>query len=145
MTEWFQQLRTIYLVLDDRHRQALWNRFIKYIYPTNNGDAIQNWRILQNLKQRRLRPGRSWKTVLRFILRGMVLGHCDMNILLNLFFLHFPLTRKVQPWYPGLKCKQKYSKPDHSAVQVGFYRTLTKPVLDLYQRSPRIIAFPFIP
>ena len=107
MTEWFQQLRTIYLVLEDRHRQALWNRFIKYIYPTNNGDAIQNWRILQNLKQRRLRPGRSWKTVLRFILRGMVLGHCDLDILLDPFFLHLPLTTEIKLWYPCLECKQK--------------------------------------
>ena len=43
--------------------------------------------------------------ILRFILNGMIAGHCDLDILLDPFFLHFPSHMEVSPWYPGLREK----------------------------------------
>ena len=40
-------------------------------------------------------------------LEGMIEGHCDLEILLDTFFLHFSSFKEVSPWYPGLGCKPK--------------------------------------
>ena len=33
----------------------------------------------------------------------MIEGHCDLNILLDLFFLHYVALSEKQIWYPGLR------------------------------------------
>ena len=42
--------------------------------------------------------------------RGMVLGHCDLDILLKPFFLHLPLTTEVQPWFMVWSVSRKTSQ-----------------------------------
>ena len=34
-------------------------------------------------------------------------GYCDLDILLDSFFLHFPSQIEVHSWYPGPGCKRK--------------------------------------
>ena len=36
------------------------------------------------------------------ILSGMIASHCDLDILLDPFFLHYPRIHKERVWYPGL-------------------------------------------
>ena len=45
--------------------------------------------------------------MLRFILQGMIDGHCDLDLLLDPFFMHLPSSVKMRPWYPGLGDPQK--------------------------------------
>ena len=47
--------------------------------------------------------------ILRFILRGIVLRNCGLDVLFDPFFLHFPLTTDVQPLCPAREYKQKKS------------------------------------
>ena len=51
--------------------------------------------------QRRSRSGPKWKIVLRTILQGIIAGHCDLDILLDPIFLHFPRLKEAKTWYPG--------------------------------------------
>ena len=59
-------------------------------------------RMYQQRKQRRSRSGSRWKTVLRFILQGMVDGHYDLDLFLDPIFMHLPSPVEMRPWYPGL-------------------------------------------
>jgi hypothetical protein len=53
-------------------------------------------------KQRRSRFGARWKNFLKRILSGMIAGYCDLDILLDPFFLHYPRPHEERVWYPGL-------------------------------------------
>ena len=45
--------------------------------------------------------------MLRFILQGMIDGHCDLDLLLDPFFMHFPSLTEMRPWFPGYGDPQK--------------------------------------
>ena len=45
------------------------------------------------------------KTCLRFIRQGMIEGYCDLDVLLDPFFLHLPAPSEKRVWHPGLGCK----------------------------------------
>ena len=45
--------------------------------------------------------GTRWKQLAKFIFQGMVKGHGDLDILLDPFFMHFPLPREERDWYPS--------------------------------------------
>ena len=64
-------------------------------------------KFCEERKQRRSRSGHRWKNVLRFILQGMISGQCDLDILLDPYFLHFPRTTDKKMWYPGLGSKSR--------------------------------------
>ena len=40
--------------------------------------------------------------MLRYILQGMIHGHCDLDVLLDPFFMHLPSQLEIRPLYPGL-------------------------------------------
>ena len=108
LTGWFNELADIYLEYEDRHRQALWEAIhFLYISRELRKEYPELAQFCQQRKQRRSRSGPRWKTILRVILQGMIEGHCDLDILLDPYFLHFPVYAEVRPWYPGLDCKQK--------------------------------------
>ena len=56
----------------------------RYLFPSVDTSRI--WR-------RSLKSGTS---------DDLVLGHCDLDILLDPIFLHFPRPNEVKTWYPGL-------------------------------------------
>jgi hypothetical protein len=57
-------------------------------------DGHRFWKNLWlGRKQRRSRAGARLKTLLKHFLAGMVAGHCDLDLLLDPFFLHFPRVR----------------------------------------------------
>ena len=40
------------------------------------------------------------------VLQGMIDGLCDLDILLDPVFLHFPRLNEKRVWYPGLSVKR---------------------------------------
>ncbi|ETM40422.1 hypothetical protein L914_13617 [Phytophthora nicotianae] len=54
-------------------------------------------------KQRRSRPGDRWKSFLQQVFIGMLRGYCDLDLLLDQLFLHFPRQGEVGAWYPGIE------------------------------------------
>jgi hypothetical protein len=100
---WFQQLLDLYYTFEDRYIQTLWES--THTLPISTADRVSDPGLAlycDQRKQRRSRSGPPWKTVLRFILRGMIDGHCDIDILLDPVFLHLPRVAEKQFWYPGL-------------------------------------------
>jgi hypothetical protein len=60
-------------------------------------------RFNRDRKQRRSRAGTRWKKILEIVLQGMIQGHCDLDLLLDPFLLHFPRKNAEDgAWYPGL-------------------------------------------
>ena len=112
ITGWFQSLVELYQDFEDHHRQALWES--THVLPITS-DQRKTDPDLANFckerKQRRSRSGHRWKNVLRFILQGMISGQCDLDILLDPYFLHFPRATDKKMWYPGLGSKSR-SIPD---------------------------------
>ncbi|ETO61450.1 hypothetical protein F444_20538 [Phytophthora nicotianae P1976] len=49
------------------------------------------------------RGGGRWKPFLQQVLIGLLLGYCDLDLLLDPFFLHFPRPGEAGAWYPGIE------------------------------------------
>ena len=107
--DWVEaRLVTLYREFENRCRQSLWESTHSIYIPKEKRDLDPDLdRFWHERKQRRSRSGPRWKTILRFILRGMIDGHCDLDILLDPFFMHFPGYLEVPPWFPGFGCSQK--------------------------------------
>ena len=58
--------------------------------------------------------------MLRFILQGMMDGHCDLDLFLDPFVIHFPSPVEMRPWYTGLGDPQEHTQPDLSPDAAGF-------------------------
>ncbi|KAG2993628.1 hypothetical protein PC118_g3934 [Phytophthora cactorum] len=59
-------------------------------------------RVLYHLKEHRSRAGDRWEAFLQLVLEGMGRRLCDLDLLLDSFFLHFPQSWEAGVWYPGL-------------------------------------------
>ena len=97
-------MSTRYLELDSSNWQVLWES--THAFPISPAQR-QSDRFMQAFwlqrKQRRSRLGARWKNVLKMILRGMISGHCDLDILLDPFFLHYPRPHEERVWSLGLE------------------------------------------
>ena len=121
-TGWFAELASAYRDFETRHRQDLWEATHAIYLPAEQRDRDRKlaW-IYQQCKQRRSRCRPRWKTVLRFILRGMIHGHCDLDLFLDSFFMHLPSPVEMRPWYPGLgDSPKKHSQPDLRVGEFGY-------------------------
>ncbi|ETI30347.1 hypothetical protein L914_21756, partial [Phytophthora nicotianae] len=49
------------------------------------------------------RAGARWKSFLQQVLIGLLRGSCDLDLLLDSFFLHFPRPGEAGAWYPGIE------------------------------------------
>ena len=95
-----------YRAYEDRPRQTLWES--THVLPISSRQRQENPALAEFCearRQRRSRSGHSSKFVLRFILQGMIDGYCDLDILLDPLFSHFPASSEKILWYPGLECK----------------------------------------
>ena len=95
-----------YRAFEYRHRRAL--RESPHVLPISSRQRQADSGLTTFFEILRQLPSRSeprWKTVIRFILQGMIEGHCDLDILLDPFFLHLPALSEERIWYPGLGCK----------------------------------------
>ncbi|KAE9260180.1 hypothetical protein PR003_g34476 [Phytophthora rubi] len=55
---------------------------------------------------RRSHAGAHWKAFLEIFILAMREGWCDLDLLLDPFFLHFPKRSETATWYPGLASRQ---------------------------------------
>uniref|UniRef100_A0AAV1VNR9 Uncharacterized protein n=1 Tax=Peronospora matthiolae TaxID=2874970 RepID=A0AAV1VNR9_9STRA len=103
MTGWYRDMSHRYLELESTHRQALWESTHAFpIPPAQRRSERFMQTFWRQRKQRRSRFGARWKNFLKMILSGMIAGHCDLDILLDPFFLHYPRPHEDRVWYPGL-------------------------------------------
>ena len=102
-TGWYAEMAQRYRLLASDHIQAIWESLHQLPIAVDQrppGSFLQ--RYWTGRKQRRSRYGARWKTFLAFVLRGIIDGHCDLDIFLDPFFLHCPRQREKRAWYPGL-------------------------------------------
>ncbi|GMF41601.1 unnamed protein product [Phytophthora fragariaefolia] len=82
----FKPLVTAYIAFEDEHRQAYWESSHAIPISPAMRDATPALAQYYTARmQRRARVGARWKSFLRQILRGMVAGHWDIDILLDPF------------------------------------------------------------
>ncbi|GMF41106.1 unnamed protein product [Phytophthora fragariaefolia] len=99
----FVSLAATYVAFEEEHRQAYWEAThtipisldLREVHP-----GLDQYYTAR--KQRRSRAGAPWKSFLRQVLKGMLAGHWDLDVLLDPFFLHYPQTGERISWYPGL-------------------------------------------
>ena len=104
---WFEKLVEAYEDFVDSRRQAL-SESTHFLWisaeqrKTDPGLAA----FARARRQRQPRAGPCWKRVLQLILQGMIDGLCDLDILLDPIFLHFPRPNEARVWYPGLSVRR---------------------------------------
>uniref|UniRef100_A0AAV1U2A4 Uncharacterized protein n=1 Tax=Peronospora matthiolae TaxID=2874970 RepID=A0AAV1U2A4_9STRA len=97
MTGCYRDMSHRYLELESTHRQALWKSTHAFaISPAQRRYERFMQAFWRQRKQRRSRFGARWKNFLKMILSGMIAGHCDLDILLDPFFLHYPRPHKSE-------------------------------------------------
>ncbi|ETO58803.1 hypothetical protein F444_22815 [Phytophthora nicotianae P1976] len=101
---WFRRMMQLYAFYEDEHLQAYWD--FTHAFPV----SIAKRRASRYLdafytdrKQRRPRAGARGKSFLQEVLIGLLRGYCDLDLLLDPFFLHFPRPGEVGAWYPGIE------------------------------------------
>ncbi|KAE9355068.1 hypothetical protein PF008_g4247 [Phytophthora fragariae] len=55
---------------------------------------------------RRSHAGNRWKAFIELLILAMREGWCDLDLLLDPFFLHFPKRSETVTWFPGLTTRQ---------------------------------------
>ncbi|POM57498.1 Hypothetical protein PHPALM_37981 [Phytophthora palmivora] len=55
---------------------------------------------------RRSHAGNRWKLMLLTLIQAMIEGWCDLDLLLDPFFLHFPKRTDEVAWYPGIEARR---------------------------------------
>ena len=104
---WFEKLVEAYEGFVDSHRQALWeSTHCLWISDEQRKTDPGLAAFARARRQRRSRAGPRWKRVLQLILQGMIDGLCDLDILLDPIFLHFPRPNEARVWYPGLSVRR---------------------------------------
>ncbi|GMF19283.1 unnamed protein product [Phytophthora fragariaefolia] len=93
-----------YLKSEERHLQSYWKstHFLPISEAMCSADpALSSY--YEQRRQRRSRAGAAWR---RFLTKDVIpaLRHrqCDLDILLDPFFLHFPKSRVTKHWFPTL-------------------------------------------
>ncbi|OWZ08399.1 hypothetical protein PHMEG_00019073 [Phytophthora megakarya] len=61
-------------------------------------------------KNRGSHDGARWKQLLHLFLITMREGWCDLDLLLDLFFFHFPKRTDEVAWYPGIEARRANSR-----------------------------------
>ncbi|OWY95839.1 hypothetical protein PHMEG_00034054, partial [Phytophthora megakarya] len=61
--------------------------------------------FLVERKNRQSHAGARWKQILRLFLIAMREGWCDLDLLLDPYFLHFPKRTVGVAWYPGIEAR----------------------------------------
>ena len=97
--EWFRVLINYDRDFVDRYAQALceFTHMLHIPFRQRHGDPDLT-RYVRQRKNRRSHAGPRWKSLLQVLLQGMILGHCDVDILLDLFFMDIPGPRTSRSW-----------------------------------------------
>ncbi|RLN78428.1 hypothetical protein BBJ28_00024503, partial [Nothophytophthora sp. Chile5] len=96
-------LADAYCSFEDKYRQAYWEATHYLQIPLADRQA-DPWldKYCADRKQRRSHAGASWKRILKLALQAMKNQLCDLDLLLDPFFLVFPSAADEHvAWYPG--------------------------------------------
>ncbi|RLN71695.1 hypothetical protein BBJ28_00026582, partial [Nothophytophthora sp. Chile5] len=97
-------LAEAYSRFEDSYRQAYWEstHYLQITGAMRQADPALD-AYCGERKQRRSHAGGRWKKILAMILRLMGERHCDLDLLLDPFFLQFPALGESGFWYPGIE------------------------------------------
>ncbi|KAG1695475.1 hypothetical protein DVH05_019631 [Phytophthora capsici] len=100
---WFNHFIRQYSAFEEEELQTFWESTHHFTITSQMRQHSSNLdQLCIDRKQRRSRAGPKWKKILAIILRGIVRGHCDIDLFLDPFILHFPRKSEQGTWYPGL-------------------------------------------
>ncbi|POM68576.1 Hypothetical protein PHPALM_15250 [Phytophthora palmivora] len=89
-----------YLEYEEKHLQALWES--SHFLPISEDMCVADAALSayhEGRRQRRSRAGAAWKQFLfRHLIPAMRQQYCDLDVLLDPFFLHFPKPRHPKIW-----------------------------------------------
>ncbi|RLN72926.1 hypothetical protein BBJ28_00026890, partial [Nothophytophthora sp. Chile5] len=99
-----RDLAEAYKRFEDSYRQTYWEstHYLPITGAMRQADPTLD-AYCGERKQRRSHAGSRWKKILAMILRLMKEHHCDLDLLLDPFFLQFPTLGESGFWYPGLE------------------------------------------
>jgi hypothetical protein len=110
LSGWFETIAQKYIELEDEHRQSIWES--THVLPISSALRKRDpffAKFAKDSKQRRSRLGARWKSFLRSIFKGIIAGHCDLDLLLDPLFLQYPRKGEKRAWYPGDGCRRSPS------------------------------------
>ncbi|ETI55759.1 hypothetical protein F443_01600 [Phytophthora nicotianae P1569] len=101
---WFRHMNRLYAFYEDEHLQAYWDSTHAFPVSITKRRASRYLNAFYtDRKQRRSRAGARWKSFLQQVLIGLLRGYCDLDVLLDPFFLYFPRPGEAGAWYPGIE------------------------------------------
>ncbi|KAE8900489.1 hypothetical protein PF003_g15623 [Phytophthora fragariae] len=93
-----------YLEYEERHLQSIWGS--THTLPITEAMCLADPLLAayhEQRRQRRSRAGVAWRQFLaKYVVPAIRRHLCDIDILLDPFFLHFPKPRVLKEWYPRL-------------------------------------------
>ncbi|POM61073.1 hypothetical protein PHPALM_29969 [Phytophthora palmivora] len=93
-----------YLEYEEKHLQALWES--SHFLPISDDMCVADAALSayhESRRQRRSRAGAAWKQFLfRHLIPALRQQYCDLDVLLDPFFLHFPKQRHPKIWNPDV-------------------------------------------
>ncbi|KAG7394943.1 hypothetical protein PHYBOEH_004425 [Phytophthora boehmeriae] len=101
-----------YLDYERAHLQAYWEstHFLP-ITPDMYVDDASLRLYHSERKQRRARAGTAWRAFLQLVMSSLRARDFDLDLLLDPFFLHFPMRKECKYWYPGIEIPDKTQWP----------------------------------
>ncbi|KAG6578199.1 uncharacterized protein IUM83_16470 [Phytophthora cinnamomi] len=96
-----------YQSYEKANRQAYWESTHSFPILPASAEAYP-WLTVYHKERnnRRSHAGNRWKGFLQVLIVAMQEGWCDLDILLDSFFLHFPRRHESVIWYPGYESRQ---------------------------------------
>ncbi|ETK86644.1 hypothetical protein L915_08754 [Phytophthora nicotianae] len=101
---WFRHMKRLYASYEVEHLRAYWDSTHAFLVSiTKRRTSRYLGAFYTDRKQRRSRAGARWKSFLQQVLIGLLRDYCDLDLLLDPFFLHFPRPGEAGAWYPGIE------------------------------------------
>ncbi|KAG1704265.1 hypothetical protein DVH05_006274 [Phytophthora capsici] len=102
MSGWFADFCQRYEDFEEASRQVFWETTHKLpITPAMCAAEPFLEQYRNDRRVRRMRAGPRWKRLLKHLMAGLKSGECDLDLLLDPYFLHFPARGEQVCWYPG--------------------------------------------
>eukprot|EP00644_Phytophthora_capsici_P001910 jgi/Phyca11/15643/fgenesh1_pg.PHYCAscaffold_14_\ len=102
MSGWFADFCQRYEDFEEASRQVFWETTHKLpITPAMCAAEPFLEQYRNDCRVRRMRAGPRWKRLLKHLMAGLKSSECDLDLLLDPYFLHFPARGEQVCWYPG--------------------------------------------
>eukprot|EP00644_Phytophthora_capsici_P018835 jgi/Phyca11/21803/fgenesh1_pg.PHYCAscaffold_127_\ len=117
MNGWFADFCQGYEAFEENSRQVFWETTHKLPITSAMCAAepfLEQYR--KDCRVRRMRAGPRWKRLLKHLMAGLKSGECDLDLLLDPYFLHFPHRENIVD-HPGsrlARLDRKFFQADDS-------------------------------